>query len=98
MDSLKSYVWIYRARNFWGSNEVEYRWKRKGPKLEVRSSGLDNSLEFTSNIFSKMYHASKDVSPEPLVRYHRNVLQNEPGSLDILDPSVMDTLDHVLSE
>jgi hypothetical protein len=47
---------------------------------------------------SKMYHASKDVSSEPLVRYHRNVLQTEPGSLDILDPSVMDTLDYVLSE
>jgi hypothetical protein len=47
---------------------------------------------------SKMYHASKDVGSEPLVRYHRNVFQTEPGFLDILEPFVMDTLDYVLSE
>jgi hypothetical protein len=46
----------------------------------------------------KVYHASKDVRTEPLVQYHRNYFSKEPGCLDILDPSVMDALDNIISE
>jgi hypothetical protein len=46
----------------------------------------------------KVYYASKDVSTEPLVQYHRHYFSKEHGCLDILDPSVMDALDNIIRE
>jgi hypothetical protein len=75
-----------------------YKWKIDWGRLVVR---VTLSLYFPAMLTRalttlKMCHASKDADHEPIVRYHRH--HSEPSYLEILDPSVLPSLDNILSE
>ncbi|PVF94974.1 hypothetical protein CPB86DRAFT_623049 [Serendipita vermifera] len=69
------------------------------PLTTARTFPGNNGIDYRWKIKGgklELYYASKDVSTEPLLRYHRNYFAKEQGCLDIFDSSVLEALDNII--